>query len=415
MGHRVSKQQQQHNNNSSNSNHNNKKEKRQSIGRRKLIGNLIYPNSNSNNSSKKRKSSSLQCKQEKSGVNVLVLGASGSGKTTLINQIRLMSSDNISKEERLEYRTVILFNIIEAMQSILSAMNKYDVPIDCVHRKAVAEKLLQEVNPFPTTLDIFRSIRSLWKEEGNIQLLYDTRHEYQLSTINDTAEYYFEHTLEHVSSSKEALINYLPTDQEILRANRKTTSIVEHSNISFKQVTEGSDAGSNITTYDYSYYNILDVGGLRSYRKQWAEAFAYKSLFSTLLFMVSLSEYDQCLLEDSTTNRMQESLLLFESICDLQYFKKSSIILFLNKTDVFKEKLSSSPLYVYFPHYKGGDHYENACQFILGQYKKITVKSPNKKIYTHFICALDTVDVQLVMSALHEDIIQISLDQTTLL
>jgi len=38
-------------------------------------------------------------------------------------------------------------------------------------------------------------------------------------------------------------------------------------------------------------------------------------------------------------NRMAESLLLFESVINSRWFLRTSIILFLNKIDVFKNKL----------------------------------------------------------------------------
>ena len=54
-----------------------------------------------------------------------------------------------------------------------------------------------------------------------------------------------------------------------------------------------------------------------------------------------------------TQNRMIESLTLFESIINSRWFLRTSIILFLNKTDVFKIKLGKIPLERYFPEYTG--------------------------------------------------------------
>ncbi len=86
-----------------------------------------------------------------------------------------------------------------------------------------------------------------------------------------------------------------------------------------------------------------------------------------------MSEYDQVLHEDETTvshqdldqlcpgrihqsllqNRMQESLKLFDSICNNKWFGDTSIILFLNKKDLFEEKILRSPLTICFPEYAG--------------------------------------------------------------
>jgi guanine nucleotide-binding protein subunit alpha len=95
---------------------------------------------------------------------------------------------------------------------------------------------------------------------------------------------------------------------------------------------------------------MFDVGGQRSERKKWIHCFEN---VTTILFLVAISEYDQLLFEDETVNRMQEALTLFDSICNSRWFVKTSIILFLNKIDRFKEKLPVSPMKNYFPDYEG--------------------------------------------------------------
>lgn len=57
--------------------------------------------------------------------------------------------------------------------------------------------------------------------------------------------------------------------------------------------------------------HLVDVGGQRSERSKWIHSF---DSVTSVIFCVALSEYDQVLLEDSSQNRMAESLVLFESI-----------------------------------------------------------------------------------------------------
>lgn len=52
-------------------------------------------------------------------------------------------------------------------------------------------------------------------------------------------------------------------------------------------------------------------------------------------------------------NRMHESLKLFDSICNNKWFNDTSIILFLNKKDIFENKITKSPLNICFPEYTG--------------------------------------------------------------
>ena len=55
----------------------------------------------------------------------------------------------------------------------------------------------------------------------------------------------------------------------------------------------------------------------------------------------------------SQQNRMHESLQLFNSICNHKCFAATSIVLFLNKKDLFQEKITKVHLNICFPEYNG--------------------------------------------------------------
>ena len=74
---------------------------------------------------------------------------------------------------------------------------------------------------------------------------------------------------------------------------------------------------------------------------------------NTLVLLFFSSGYDLVLAEDEEMNRMTESMKLFDSICNNKWFVDTSIILFLNKKDLFEEKIRHSQLSVCFPEYKG--------------------------------------------------------------
>jgi len=59
--------------------------------------------------------------------------------------------------------------------------------------------------------------------------------------------------------------------------------------------------------------------------------------------------------EDPTVNRLDESLNLFSQIVNNRFFREASFVLFLNKFDLFREKIlySGRHLRLYFPDYKG--------------------------------------------------------------
>ena len=174
--------------------------------------------------------------------------------------------------------------------------------------------------------------------------------------------------------------DYMPNDQDVLRSRVKTTGI-----------TETTFIIGDLT------YRMFDVGGQRSERKKWIHCFEN---VTTILFLVAISEYDQLLFEDETVNRMQEALTLFDSISNSRWFTKTSIILFLNKIDRFKEKLPVSPMKNYFPDYEGGDDYAAACDYVLNRFVSLN-QHETKQIYTHFTCATDTTQIRFVMAAVN--------------
>jgi hypothetical protein len=109
-------------------------------------------------------------------------------------------------------------------------------------------------------------------------------------------------------------------------------------------------------------YTIFDLGGQSkkkklkkkikgSERKKWIHAFED---VTALIYVSSLSEYDQYTIEDENQNRMMESLQLFELISSVEYLPKNvPILLFLNKFDVFSEKIKNSNLNICFNDYDG--------------------------------------------------------------
>ena len=90
---------------------------------------------------------------------------------------------------------------------------------------------------------------------------------------------------------------------------------------------------------------------------------------TAIIFCVSLSAYDLVLAEDEEMNRMHESMRLFDSICNNRWFIDTAIILFLNKTDLFQQKIQYSPLNMCFPDYTGPNTYSAELHRILECHK----------------------------------------------
>lgn len=103
---------------------------------------------------------------------------------------------------------------------------------------------------------------------------------------------------------------------------------------------------------------------------------------------------------------MHESMKLFDSICNNKWFTETSMILFLNKKDLFSEKITRSPLTLCFSDYTGGNEYGEAGSFIQRKFEELNKQKEKKEIYTHFTCATDTTNVQFVFDAVTDVIIK---------
>ena len=112
-------------------------------------------------------------------------------------------------------------------------------------------------------------------------------------------------------------------------------------------------------------FRMLDVGGQRSERKKWIHCFDEAK---AVIFIAALSDYDLFLFEDPTVNRMRESIRLFGSIANNRWFIAASMILFLNKSDIYTQKLQkgATSIAVCFPTFEGNPlDYEETTTFIL--------------------------------------------------
>lgn len=58
--------------------------------------------------------------------NILSVGSGESGKSTIVKQMKIIHQDGFSKEELLPWKLIIYKNIVESIQSIVTAMKKFN-------------------------------------------------------------------------------------------------------------------------------------------------------------------------------------------------------------------------------------------------------------------------------------------------
>lgn len=397
---------------------------------------------------------------------VLILGTGDSGKLTVIKQLRILSNREFSKEERARYSQVIWSDAVTCMCVLIVEARKAKVPLDSddpdsalrVYNKAVlaykkmllssidteaaggeeflkdyhlkyagtsqqkrammstgkveafddgydAETLSLEtdsasesqksetssvtgfarrkaaVKPL-SRFEVAQAVSELWTKDRGIREIWERRNEFQIEL---NANYYFDNVMRFVDPG------YLASDKDILAARIKTTGIQE---------TMFNIRGQN--------FKFLDAGGQRSERRKWLKSFQG---ITAVLFVLAVSEYDQMLFEDHKVNRLVELMSLFKNIVNSRWFYDTPFILFLNKTDLFEEKVQRTPLAQYLPDYKGPpDNPEEGLKYFERTF--LRYNKTKKPVYIHRTCATDTKSMNFVMTAVMDFMIQENLRAT---
>ncbi|KAI8145013.1 guanine nucleotide binding protein, alpha subunit [Fennellomyces sp. T-0311] len=333
-------------------------------------------------SASKNKAIDKQIKHDQKRLNrevkILLLGAGDSGKSTVLKQMRLIHASGFSAAEREAFRLVIFGNILSAMQSLLESMNEMKYTLDNQANWAYISlfeslPMIRHGTPYP--IAYLDPLKALWSDKG-IQSTFRKGHTFAL---NDNVEFFYE-GLDRLFQP-----DYVPTDQDIIQCRIKTTGIVE-------------------TTFRNGpiVYRMCDVGGQRSERKKWIHCFEN---VASVLFVVAISGYDCCLVEDRDSNQMYEALMLFDSICNSQWFVNTSMILFLNKVDIFKKKIRYSPVKAYFPDYSGPSKDHNQAADYFRKRFEMLNRSTKKQIYVHYTVATDTRLLGHVMNSVSDSIL----------
>jgi hypothetical protein len=285
------------------------------------------------------------------------------------------------EQERKNFIPIIYNNIITSMKVLVQQCDSF-APVN--EENLGHKKLIEELKGDEEIDDaIGQALQQLWNDPG-IQTTYDNRAAYQLT---DSTKYFLDQL--HLVCAP----GYLPSEQDVLRSRVRTTGIVE-----------------NDFEIENNQFKMYDVGGQRNERKKWIHCFEN---VTAVLFVAAISEYDQVLYEDENTNRIVEALNLFEEICNSRWFRETSMILFLNKRDLFAEKCQKVSIAVCFPDYTGDDSYEAGAHFIQEQFESKN-RNPDKQIYTHLTCATDTENIAVVFNAVKDIIIRKSLNEAGL-
>ncbi|KAB0348745.1 hypothetical protein FD754_013602 [Muntiacus muntjak] len=260
---------------------------------------------------------------------------------------------------------VLTAAVLPGARVLVDARDKLGIPWQCSENEKHGMFLMAFENKAglpvdPATFQLYvPALSALWGDSG-IREAFSRRSEFQL--------------------------NYFPSKQDILLARKATKGIVEHDFV-IKKIP----------------FKMVDVGGQRSQRQKWFQCF---DGITSILFMVSSSEYDQVLMEDRRTNRLVESMNIFETIVNNKLFFNVSIILFLNKMDLLVEKVKTVSIKKHFPDFKGDPHRLEDVQRFLVQCFDRKRRNRSKPLFHHFTTAIDTENIRFVFHAVKDTILQ---------
>ncbi|KAF9260661.1 heterotrimeric G protein alpha subunit [Marasmius fiardii PR-910] len=140
--------------------------------------------------------------------------------------------------------------------------------------------------------------------------------------LPDSAGFFLNH-LDRITAP-----DYSVTDDDIVRARLRTVGIQEYQ-VTFKTSLMDTAHG----TWEW---RIFDVGGCRTVRAAWLPFFENTN---AIIFLCPVSCFDERLEEDYRVNRLEDSTLLWRSICSTKLLTRTQLVLFMNKCDLLKKKL----------------------------------------------------------------------------
>jgi len=310
--------------------------------------------------------------KEKKTIKLLLLGTGESGKSTIFKQMQILYDSGFTEIDQTVFKGVLRSNVVEAMQTLIQGMEVFELEFKSNSADDSAQYIeeLEYLNTDFWEEEIVEHVQKLWGD-AMIQEVYRNRAKLQLL---DSTKYFFEN-IDRIGAN-----GYVPNTMDILRARLRTSGIVEKTFLVRQQV-----------------FRFLDVGGQRNERKKWLHCF---DSVTSIMFVAAISEYDQVLFEEDSTNRLRESISVWGKISNEECFKETAMILFLNKIDLFKEKLELGTVMLkdHFTDFKGENTFEEASEYIQERFEE-AVNDKEKMIFCHFTQATDTDHFDKVFDA----------------
>jgi GTPase SAR1 family protein len=316
----------------------------------------------------------------KKTIKVAILGTAASGKSTFFKQMQILHCNGFDDTENQNYIRILISNFYTGVKELIACAETMEKPLSKKSKKS--SKFFKELTNLetPVTEEILEDANRIWNDEA-IQEVWEMRDSLvNFSIIN------YDYIIKNVErlSAPEAFA----TNDDIVRCRQRTTGL---SDIEFP--------------YGKHYFHLFDVGGQKPERRKW-DVIANTHKPTALLFFTSLVDFDIPLqIAEEGKSRMDESLEVWDEIINKEEFENATFILFLNKVDLFEDKIERVNLADFFPDYDGKS-LEAASDFLEKLFINRAGNSRHspETIYAHTTCAIDTHVMGKVFDSVSEEI-----------
>eukprot|EP01084_Bolivina_argentea_P226957 383313_1 len=301
----------------------------------------------------------LQQQRHQRTISILLLGTSASGKSTIFKQLDKIHKSSIQNKLLKDATEHIRYNILDDIYTLSTQhqlLKTYHTELKlsqetqtiCTYINSLQGVYLNESE---LTHDLAQQISMLWNDPG-LQKTYEL---ITKQNIMHNAHYFF-NNIDRIASD-----NYSATFEDYVRIHRRTGGIIEsefpgeperlrvilkQKQMNLQHFVDGyirrieilicQNIPFDINRVCCMYYGelevwnlrVTDIGGSRYNRKRWCRCFTD---IDAIIYVMSLSEYNQTLFTDSSQNCYRDALDAFKRTIRHEALACMDFIVLFNK------------------------------------------------------------------------------------
>lgn len=299
-------------------------------------------------------------------IKMVVLGCENTGKSTIIRQLRLLNGEKFSEEEIEYFKNTIRNNTWSAYKRLIKAI-EHEVVNDCVINVIKLTPDYQQLIFSKDLVSNLEALKDFYLERSELNLL--------------DRDLYFMTETRRIFNNK-----YMPIEKDILYCKTETFGLSE----------------SKIQKCCQEWL-LIDTCGRKEERKNWIHCF---EKVHAVLYVIGLNEYVM-------NEKFNESIKLLSQLSSAVWFRRTPMILLLNKVDKFRDLINVIPLSTVFDNDDVGSNFDDNCDFLKKYFNSFRPES--EAIFTHFTCAIRRFSIELFSAKVSQIIISQNLGTQSIL